>query len=132
MNVNAAKLTPLQITQIRKKYRFLLDRIYYIFQYLTNEFILNTKEVLFFMEEFCIIAFDSTHQAIACEKLLKDFGFHIRIIPVPREITANCGLAIRFEYEDYEKICAAVCQFDTLTFYKVLKQGLKKKITPIH
>ena len=49
------------------------------------------------METFCIIAFDSTHHAIACEKLLQDNGFKARIIPVPVQVTAGCGLAVRLK-----------------------------------
>lgn len=83
------------------------------------------------MEEFCIITFDDTHHAIASEKALADAGFHIRIIPVPKEVTANCGLSIRFAPEDYEKIKPLVSHFPSIAFYKVRKKGLKKEIAPI-
>lgn len=40
-----------------------------------------------------IITFHTTQEAMAAELLLKEKGFPGRLIPVPREITAGCGLA---------------------------------------
>ncbi|MBM7614685.1 DUF3343 domain-containing protein [Alkaliphilus hydrothermalis] len=48
-------------------------------------------------KDFCVIVFESTHFAIAAESLLKEKAYKIEIIPTPREITASCGLSIRFE-----------------------------------
>lgn len=50
-------------------------------------------------EVYYVIAFDSTHYAIQGEKELKNKGIDIKIIPTPREITASCGLSIRFKPE---------------------------------
>lgn len=51
-----------------------------------------------------VIVFDSTHFAIFAEKTLKNFDIKADIIPTPREISASCGLSIKFSYEDLEKI----------------------------
>lgn len=40
-----------------------------------------------------IITFHTTAEAIAMEKLCKENGKAGRMIPVPREISAGCGLA---------------------------------------
>lgn len=40
-----------------------------------------------------VVAFDTTADAMAMEKLCKEQGLTGRLIPVPREITAGCGLA---------------------------------------
>lgn len=40
-----------------------------------------------------IVTFDATTQAMAAEQLLLAKGLPGRLIPVPREITAGCGLA---------------------------------------
>lgn len=40
-----------------------------------------------------IITFHTTQEAMAAELFLKENGFPGRLIPVPREITAGCGLA---------------------------------------
>ena len=44
---------------------------------------------------YALFAFDSTHQAIAAERLLTPLGG--RVCPVLREITASCGVAIRID-----------------------------------
>lgn len=51
-----------------------------------------------------VITFKSTHHAIKTEKKLKDVGIDIRMIPTPREITASCGLSIKFEDKDSDRI----------------------------
>lgn len=51
-----------------------------------------------------VIAFDSTHHAIKAEKILKAEDLNIRVIPTPREISASCGLSIKFNEEDLNKI----------------------------
>lgn len=40
-----------------------------------------------------ILAFDNTTEAMAVEKYCMENNLPGRIIPVPREITAGCGLA---------------------------------------
>lgn len=55
-------------------------------------------------DNFYVIAFDSTHHAIKGEKILKDIELEIRTIPTPREITASCGLSIRFNGDDLSKV----------------------------
>lgn len=49
--------------------------------------------------EYYILAFETTTNAMQAEKLLKDI-FKIAIMPVPREISSGCGLAIRFQEPD--------------------------------
>lgn len=55
-----------------------------------------------------VITFRSTHHAIKTEKALKKENLPIKVIPTPREITASCGLSIRFEDEDQEKVFEVV------------------------
>ncbi len=45
------------------------------------------------MDEYYLITFESTHAAISTEKLLKPAN--VRIMPVPRFISASCGISIR-------------------------------------
>lgn len=55
-------------------------------------------------ENFYVISFDSTHHAIKAEKLFKEHNLNIKMMPTPREITASCGLSIRFEAGDLEEV----------------------------
>ena len=42
-----------------------------------------------------ILIFRGTHQVLSAEKRLKGGGVPLRLIPVPRRLTPDCGLAIR-------------------------------------
>lgn len=55
-------------------------------------------------EKFYVVSFDSTHHAIRAEKLFKDSNLNVRMMPTPREITASCGLSIRFEEANLKEV----------------------------
>lgn len=55
-----------------------------------------------------ILSFDNTTEAMAVEKYCMDNGLPGRIIPVPREITAGCGLAWKALPEDEEVLIKAL------------------------
>jgi|GEM_PF-125835 len=42
----------------------------------------------------CVFVFESVHRVMKAEKLLKGKGIKIDLIPVPREISSDCGVAI--------------------------------------
>lgn len=50
-------------------------------------------------QQFYVVVFDSTHSAIAAEGLLRKKNYEIDTIPTPREITASCGLSIKFNQD---------------------------------
>jgi len=41
-----------------------------------------------------VFLFESVHRVMKAEKLLKGKGIKIDVIPVPREISSDCGVAI--------------------------------------
>ena len=49
-----------------------------------------------------IITFATTTQAMAMEKFCAENGLPGRIIPVPREITAGCGLSWKAKPEEQQ------------------------------
>ena len=63
-----------------------------------------------------VITFHTTTHAMAYEKKCMEENIPGRIIPVPREITAGCGLAWRILSTDYtqyqEKITALQMPFE--------------------
>lgn len=60
------------------------------------------------MDKFKLFTFNSTHQALLSEKTLKDFGIAARLIPVPRNISASCGLAARVSVKDFDAASKAI------------------------
>lgn len=56
--------------------------------------------------KYYILAFNTTTDAMEAEKYLQN-NFSIAIMPVPREISSGCGLAIRFQDPDL----AAIMEF---------------------
>lgn len=43
-----------------------------------------------------VAIFHSVHRVMKAEKLLKSAGLDILLIPVPRQLSSDCGLAIRY------------------------------------
>ena len=46
-----------------------------------------------------VAIFHSVHRVMKAEKLLKLAGLDILLIPVPRQLSSDCGLAIRYAPE---------------------------------
>ena len=44
----------------------------------------------------CIATFDVTTMALMFEKKCRAAGYSVRIVPVPRQISASCGLACSY------------------------------------
>ena len=44
----------------------------------------------------CVILFDSVSSTLLAEKILKKEGIPHKVIPVPRHISSDCGVCIRF------------------------------------
>ncbi len=49
--------------------------------------------------EFLVITFSETTDAMAAEKLFAEKGIPGRIIPIPRQLSAGCGLSFKTEKE---------------------------------
>jgi len=51
-----------------------------------------------------VVTFHSTYSVLKAEKLLKDAGLDgVRLIPVPSQISSDCGVTVRFRREDTER-----------------------------
>lgn len=51
-----------------------------------------------------VAIFNSVHRVMKAEKILKGRQAPMLLIPVPRQLTADCGLAIRYSAEDRELV----------------------------
>ena len=52
-------------------------------------------------KKYVILSFHTTTEAMSCEKQCMSNEIPGRLIPIPREITAGCGLAWRIGAEEY-------------------------------
>ena len=77
-----------------------------------------------------LITFYSTFHAIRFEKAMRESGYEPFSIPVPREISTSCGIAVRCTGEDADFINdfakGSGLQFDKL-YEIVIDQETKKK-----
>ena len=55
-----------------------------------------------------ILAFDSTSQAIAAEKLFQENNLPGRMIPIPAQVSAGCGLAWKAEPDEKQALLDAL------------------------
>lgn len=51
-----------------------------------------------------IAIFNNIHRVMKAEKILKEKRLNILLIPVPRALKSDCGLAIRYAENDREAI----------------------------
>lgn len=83
------------------------------------------------MEAYYLLTFGNTHQAISCEKALQSQGFPVRIIPVPTELTADCGLSLRFDEKNFTSVSKVLNTIEYTSLYKVKKIGFEKELIKI-
>ncbi len=51
-----------------------------------------------------VALFHTTSAALRSEKLLKAAGITVKLIPTPREFSSECGLALRFAWDQLEDV----------------------------
>lgn len=69
-----------------------------------------------------LISFFASHHAIRADTVLQRSGLASRLVPGPRELSPNCGVALRFEYADRERVLAVLAskrvQIDGVHVYR--------------
>lgn len=55
-------------------------------------------------DNYSVVIFYSTSAAIRAESLTKKENSKIKLIPVPRHLSSDCGICLRFNNEDKSKI----------------------------
>ena len=60
------------------------------------------------MSEHAVILVDSTSQALRIEKQLNADGLACKLIPVPRHLSSDCGVCLRFMQADLERVQASL------------------------
>lgn len=55
-----------------------------------------------------VVTFFSSQHAIHAQEVLERLGYTVSLIPGPKEISPNCGVALRFERQHREAVEAAL------------------------
>ena len=58
--------------------------------------------------KYYVALFDSVTRVMKAEKILRSLSVPHKIIPVPKAISSDCGVGIRFEQELIDDITAAL------------------------
>jgi len=70
-----------------------------------------------------VAVFNSIHRVMKAEKLLKEKKLQILLIPVPRALASDCGLAIRYTAAEREQVELVLSQASILPEELYLKEG---------
>jgi len=57
-----------------------------------------------------VAIFHSIHRVMKAEKVLKRERLDILLIPVPRQLTSDCGLAIRYPVGERDRVAQVLAQ----------------------
>lgn len=58
--------------------------------------------------DYAVVLFKSVSHALMAEKILKAAALTYKLIPVPRHISSDCGVCLRFVASDRARIEAAL------------------------
>ena len=69
----------------------------------------------------CLATFETTYMALKFERSCRDSGIDARIIPMPREISSDCGFACGFSCDLMDKINDIVREhgIDRVKFHEI-------------
>ncbi len=60
------------------------------------------------MTEYSVVLFYSTSHALRGEKVLRRTGVEIKMIPTPRQLSSDCGMALRFGRADEGRVASVL------------------------
>lgn len=61
-----------------------------------------------------VAIFSSIHYVLKAEQLLKQGGIALDVVPVPREISGDCGMAIIFDSGQFTEVQAILTTADIM------------------
>ncbi len=77
-----------------------------------------------------VAIFHSIHRVLKAEKVLKEAGVDFLLIPVPRQLTSDCGLALRIAPEHRQAVYAILAGQDLLPAELHQKVGADFRLCP--
>jgi hypothetical protein len=63
------------------------------------------------MVEYGVVLFHSSSHALRAEKVLQQAGIVNKMIPTPRQLSSDCGMALRFDRADEEQVARALAEY---------------------
>lgn len=60
------------------------------------------------MTDYGVVLFHTTSSALRAEKILIKKGYAVKLIPTPRELSSDCGIALRFDWSRREQVNSAL------------------------
>jgi hypothetical protein len=54
--------------------------------------------------DYGVALFYSTSAAIRAEKLTQGAGLKVKLIPVPRQLSSDCGISLRFKWDQADAV----------------------------
>jgi len=75
----------------------------------------------------CVAIFHSVHRVMNAEKVLKGQHLDVLLIPVPRLLSADCGMAIRYSYSIHPSVLQALVGSSVVVVAVWLKRDGKYK-----
>jgi hypothetical protein len=56
----------------------------------------------------CALVFRSVHDVLKAEARLKELGYAVRLIPTPKQVNPDCGLALQIACDEMAAVVAAL------------------------
>ena len=69
-----------------------------------------------------LAVFNSAHRVMKAENILKKCGLAILLIPAPRALSTDCGLAIRYDSDLYDTVLQALTSENTFADFYLSKR----------
>ena len=85
-------------------------------------------------ESYAIAAFRSRQQVMRFEDALRREGLNAGIVTTPREVAMGCGLSVRFDLRDAERVRNVYRRFNPgnlIGFYRVDYPGGRARVMPL-
>ena len=60
------------------------------------------------MDDYGVVLFYTTSAAMRSEKVLKKAKISVKLVPTPRELSSDCGIAMRFHWTQAENVRTAL------------------------
>jgi hypothetical protein len=73
-----------------------------------------------------LAVFNSAHRVMKAENILKKSGLAILLIPAPRALSTDCGLAIRFGSDSFDSV------LQSLISEQILPVVIYRKVSDSH